>query len=177
MAIPILRRWDIRDPMHFEQFSANVPTFAMDRPIDEEPADIVVHRQVRHGHDIDLPDGGEIEVWTFEDPDDDNDATATQWPAKPIRVTEGQIVHGVLKPRHGPHTIHWHGIEPTSWNDGVGKLSFEVTGDHTYQWLASAAGTYFYHCHRNTVLHFEMGMYGALIIDPPNGEGWVRRGN
>ena len=95
-----------------------------------------------------------------------------QFPSELIIVRQGQVVHVLSKARGNTHTIHWHGIEPTPMNDGVGKQSFEI-GQYTYQWLAAIPGTYFYHCHKNTPLHFEMGLWGGLIIDPPRGRGFV----
>lgn len=111
----------------------------------------------------DLP----IDMWSFEARiDNDRDVDIETWPGPTIRVREGQVVHSILGTRTGPHTIHHHGIEPTPMNDGVGHLTFEVEDGYTYQWRAAEAGTYFYHCHRNTTLHFELGMYGMLIVDP-----------
>ena len=124
-----------------------------------------------------------IEAWGFNQ----SGGTAEAWfPGTTIRVKEGELVHSILSAKFGPHTIHHHGIEPTPMNDGVGHSTFLVAGGgYTYQWIAPPAGTYFYHCHKNTVLHFEMGMYGMLISDPDvngapfidGGPGRVYRGN
>ena len=40
----------------------------------------------------------------------------------------------------------------------------------TYRFIAPHAGTYMYHCHVDTVLHIEMGMYGTVIIRPPDND-------
>jgi hypothetical protein len=118
-----------------------------------------------------FPDGAEHDMWSFED-----ERSGRRFPAPLIRATEGEIVHVHLKPSKRSHTIHLHGMEPDPRNDGVGHTSFEVTGSYTYQWRPDpgtpgdvnqgAAGTYFYHCHVNTVLHVQMGMVGPMIIDP-----------
>ncbi len=120
---------------------------------------------------IRFPDGAEHEIWSFE-----NDTSGRRLPAPLLRVTEGDVVHATIKPGKAHHTIHWHGIEPDPRNDGVGHTSFEVSGSYTYQWIpqlgrvgdpnVGSAGTYFYHCHVNTPLHVQMGMFGPLIIDP-----------
>jgi plastocyanin len=118
-----------------------------------------------------VPGVGPIEIWSFRDRtfdgEIDPEPDRTIWPARTIRVREGQIVHSLMNSRRDMHTIHHHGIEPTPANDGVGHLTFDVQHLHyDYQWKAADAGTYFYHCHVNTTLHFEMGMYGMLIVDP-----------
>ena len=169
----------------------NPDTIVLPTP-DNIPFDVSTHvsfqRHMNHGNFLPVPYPTKtglnaIEVWGFEDPLRPGTEPLV-WPAKTIRVREGQIVHSFLATRRGTHTIHHHGIEPTPMNDGVGHVTFEVAGaGYTYQWLAAEAGTYFYHCHKNTPLHFEMGMYGMLIIDPPapgapfadGGPGAVRR--
>jgi FtsP/CotA-like multicopper oxidase with cupredoxin domain len=125
-----------------------------------------------------FPDGVKAEIWSFED-----ETSGRCLPAPLIRAREGDIVHVTLKPSKGAHTIHLHGIEPDPRNDGVGHTSFEVTGEYTYQFKpqigspgdpnVGAAGSYFYHCHVNTVLHVQMGMFGPMIIDPSDGRGKV----
>ncbi|WP_242682329.1 multicopper oxidase domain-containing protein [Herbiconiux sp. SYSU D00978] len=128
------------------------------------------------GRELRFPDGSEHDVWSFESGD-----SGRGLPGPLVRVTEGQVMHGTIKPSKAVHTIHWHGIEPDPRNDGVGHTSFEVSGSYTYQWRGQVgvpgdpntgtAGTYFYHCHVNTTLHVQMGMFGPVIIDPPPGAG------
>jgi len=145
-------------------------------------------RELLVDFDLKIPNGGTVPMWIIGDPNDDK--VGETFPSKRIRVCEGDVIHAQVGASGDTHTIHWHGIEPSTMNDGVGKLSFEL-GDFTYQWRAGCAGTYFYHCHKNTVLHFIRGLFGLLIIDPPRptgvagpdppypdgGPGFVRREN
>lgn len=172
----------LRDPIgrrrEFERFGCDVRTASPETP-DRVTPDVEFHREVHSRARITMPDGRRIDFWGFFDPfGGDGDDDAGTFPSPLMRVREGQIVHTTLYPNKNSHTIHHHGIEPTPHNDGAGHASFEVSdnGSYTYQWRASHAGTYFYHCHKNTVLHFELGMYGPLIVDPPEGEGYCRYG-
>lgn len=125
-----------------------------------------------------FPDDGngpaEVEVWGFED-----ETSGRGVPSPLVRVQEGDVFHAKLEPSKSVHTIHWHGIEPVPRNDGVGHTSYEVSGSYTYQWspekfhgpFTGTAGTYFYHCHVNTTLHVQMGMFGPLIVDTEDGPG------
>jgi hypothetical protein len=120
-------------------------------------------RKVFTSGKISVPGGKELRHWGFED-----ENGRREFPSSPVRIMGGDLVQATLKASKNRHTIHWHGIEPDMDNDGVGHTSFEVTGNYTYQWRAhpANAGTYFYHCHVNTTLHVQMGLFGALIIDP-----------
>lgn len=111
-----------------------------------------------------MSDGSSFEYWGFEDRLKAKDKYL--FPSPLIRVQEGDMVHVKLETRNNTHTIHHHGIEPTTMNDGVGHVSFETSAQYVYQWQPRHAGTWFYHCHKNTVLHFEMGLFGLLIVDP-----------
>lgn len=129
----------------------------------------VVERDLLHGLNLvtwdNRPNG--LNFFTFDDPS--NPATINgNYPAATIRVPRGAIFHCLTSGKGPPpHTIHWHGIEPTPINDGVGHCSMEI-GNYTYQWQANFIGTYFCHCHRNTMQHFEFGLFGMLLIDPPD---------
>jgi hypothetical protein len=90
------------------------------------------------------------------------------YPGPTIRTPRGAVYHAKLIGKGPPpHTIHWHGVEPTPINDGVGHCSMEI-GGYLYQWQPNFMGSYFYHCHRNTMQHFEFGLFGFLVAEPPD---------
>ncbi len=127
-----------------------------------------VKRELLKSFDIDTWDKKKkLKIFSIADGENPA-ASGGTWPGATIRVPRGTVFHcktsGQSPP---PHTIHWHGLEPTPINDGVGHCSMEI-GDHTYQLQPNFIGTYFDHCHRNTVQHFEFGLYELFIVEPPD---------
>lgn len=143
-----------------------VPEFMESTGLSKVSEPHTVHPDLMHGDDLTLWDGKKLRFFLIRDKDARSPFNNGSFPGPIIRVPRGVIFHGKTQ-GHGPppHTIHWHGIEPTPMNDGNGHCSFEI-GDYTYQWQPNTIGTYFYHCHRNTVQHFEYGLYSGLFIEP-----------
>lgn len=131
---------------------------------------------VPHTLELDLLNGDAIDTWdgakrlAWYMIGDTNLATQPggTYPGPTIRMPRGVIFHATTKGKGPPpHTIHWHGLEPSPMNDGVGHCSMEI-GDYTYQLQPSFIGSYFYHCHRNTMQHFEFGLFGLFLVEPPD---------
>ena len=75
-------------------------------------------------------------------------------------------------------TIHWHGIELESYYDGVGDWSgwnsflapSIAPGDSfVVRMTPQRPGTFIYHTHTDENTQLPSGLYGALIVLPPNG--------
>ncbi|WP_239618941.1 multicopper oxidase domain-containing protein [Cohnella mopanensis] len=131
---------------------------------------------------VTLPDGKSIYVWGYSLADEPGTAV---FPAPPIEANEGDAVEITLT-NIGPkksgikrlaHTIHFHGLDTDQANDGVPHTSqaIQVGESFTYKFTASHAGTYFYHCHVDTVEHLQMGMYGAFVVKAKGGanQAWT----
>lgn len=89
-------------------------------------------------------------------------------PAPVLRWREGDEV--TLRVRNTLATatsIHWHGILLPAAMDGVPGLSFAgiAPGEtFTYRFPVRQSGTYWYHSHSG--MQEQLGLYGALIIEP-----------
>jgi len=122
-------------------------------------------------------DGATLYIWGYSLEDVPGTATL---PAPTIEVNEGDHVEIVLT-NIGPsrpgvqraHTVHLPDLDADQANDGVPETgpSARVGESITYRFTATHAGTYWYHCHVETVEHLTMGMYGALVVHPADGPG------
>lgn len=94
-------------------------------------------------------------------------------PADIIYCNEGDsVVLNVLSiSQKHHHTIHLHGLDVDTRNDGDPATSFELSHmqDTTYSFKAAHAGTYLYHCHVGDVVHVQMGMYGLIVVRAAGG--------
>lgn len=134
-----------------------------------------------------MSDNASVTFWGYgvDTPNGMGACTTTKVPAEPVSVGVGDTLKmtlhatGMMPHEAAPyagHTIHLHGADVDTVNDGVPDTSQAITmGPYTYNFTPSNImyGSYPYHCHVHTVKHLEMGMYGAMIVRPkdPNKAG------
>ena len=181
----LLKRWSVVDMEGMWVKMFDPPTdspvtpdeVAPNNPVPEVLTAAGISRAPRTPHtmDINLMHGVSIETWDnrkkplqfflFDNPDINN-TNGDDFPSPTLRMPRGVVFHCTTSGAGpAPHTIHWHGLEPSTINDGVGHCSMEI-GSYTYQWQPQFIGSYFAHCHRNTVQHFEFGLYFLVLIEP-----------
>jgi CopA family copper-resistance protein len=89
-------------------------------------------------------------------------------PGPVLRFREGDFARIHVKNEMDEETsIHWHGILVPPGMDGVPFVSFPpiATGKtFTYEFPIRQSGTYWYHSH--TMLQQQIGVYGAIVIEP-----------
>ena len=93
-------------------------------------------------------------------------------PGPVLRFREGDLaVIRVHNHMHHPTSIHWHGMLVPPDMDGVPFVTFppiEAGTTFTYRFPIRQSGTYWYHSH--THLQEQLGVYGAIVIEPKEGE-------
>ncbi|MBO1328792.1 copper resistance system multicopper oxidase [Acetobacter suratthaniensis] len=93
-------------------------------------------------------------------------------PAPTLRWREGDEVSlHVHNTMDEETSIHWHGLRCPADMDGVPGLSFGGIAPgqtFTYRFPLRQSGTYWYHSHSN--MQEAKGLYGAIVIDPKEGE-------
>jgi FtsP/CotA-like multicopper oxidase with cupredoxin domain len=89
-------------------------------------------------------------------------------PGPTLRWKEGEpVTIHVTNNLKEPTSIHWHGILVPQPMDGVPGVSFPgiAPGEtFTYAFTVKQAGTYWYHSHSD--YQEQLGLYGAMVIDP-----------
>lgn len=120
----------------------------------------------REGH-VSMPDGASVYSWGY------TTGSAMQLPGPTLIVTEGDEIEVTLTNElpyaAGNVSIVFPGMTMSSTSGGVaGDLAREAQpgGSVTYTFTASEPGTYQYHSGSRPDLQVEMGLYGALIVEP-----------
>src|SRR6266851_7668102 len=93
-----------------------------------------------------------------------------QVPGPELRVIEGDTVRVTVKNELSePTTVHWHGVDVPVAMDGVPDTSgppIAPGGTFTYEFVATPAGTRWYHAHFDELNQQGGGLTGALVIEP-----------
>ncbi|MDF3075777.1 MAG: copper-resistance protein CopA family [Alphaproteobacteria bacterium] len=99
-------------------------------------------------------------------------------PAPTLRWREGEevVIHATNRLRE-PTSIHWHGLLLAGVMDGApgfnGFVAIAPGQTYTYRFRLRQSGTYWYHSH--SAMQEQMGMYGAIVIAPKEGDSAADR--
>ncbi|GAB3038638.1 MULTISPECIES: copper resistance system multicopper oxidase [Oleiagrimonas] len=95
-----------------------------------------------------------------------------QLPAPVLHWREGDLITLDVRNRLPvSSSIHWHGILLPFRMDGVPGLSYPGIapgGMYRYHFRVKQSGTYWYHSH--TRFQEQTGLYGAIVVEPRDGE-------
>jgi manganese oxidase len=114
--------------------------------------------------DVEIAPGVFFPAWTYNG----------QVPGPTFRCREGDLLRFHFHNAGSmPHTLHFHGNHPPGM-DGVTPV-VPMGGDFVYEFEAKPFGLHLYHCHVMPLKrHIHKGLYGAFIIDPPEGRPLAR---
>lgn len=147
--------------------SANAPPeLAMTRLIDtnDDPDVVEVRLVAEAGSQRYLADGA-AEIWGYRDGAAKNSKVSVPGPR--LEVDQGQqvIVH-FENQLPEETTIHWHGLRVPNASDGTPSVQVSVQPGETYDYrfIATDAGTFWYHPHLHSDVQIERGLYGAVVV-------------
>ncbi len=115
---------------------------------------------VSEDREIEVAPGVYFPAWTYNG----------RVPGPTIRCVEGDRIRiAFANAGSQPHTIHFHGVHPTSMDGvpGVGAGEIEPGRSTVYEFDAAPFGCHLYHCHALPLKrHVHKGLYGAFVVDP-----------
>jgi FtsP/CotA-like multicopper oxidase with cupredoxin domain len=115
--------------------------------------------EARH-QTVTLPDGSGYDAVTFG-----------SVPGPELVVTEGELVEVTLTNRDVEDgvTLHWHGYDVPSGDDGVAGVTQDAVApgeSFVYRFVADQVGTFWYHTHQDALEGIVRGLYGGLVVLP-----------
>jgi FtsP/CotA-like multicopper oxidase with cupredoxin domain len=125
------------------------------------PADVAVNFVARQ-ETVTLANGETVDGFTLNH----------MSPGPIIRVRQGDLVQVTLVNDSVPDgvTLHWHGVDVPSAEDGVAGVTQDAVppgGRHVYRFVAADPGTYWYHSHQMSHEQVRGGLFGVLVVEPP----------
>jgi FtsP/CotA-like multicopper oxidase with cupredoxin domain len=129
----------------------------------DRPADVRVELIARQQR-IDIPGGKAVEGYTVNGTSPGPEIRARQGDLIEVEFVNASVTDGA--------TLHWHGIDVPNAEDGVAGITQDAVpmgARHVYRFVATDAGTYWYHSHQVSHVQVEGGLLGAIVIEPAAG--------